>query len=429
MIAAFAVLLALVLSAGSAIAQSSIRSLEIDDFGLTRQLTPGARPAGIGGAYTALVNDVHGLIYNPAGLAAIKRIEISLGAHHSRIEMEAEFYGDRSSIDARDGSMELASVAFPIPVIRGSLVGAAGVYRVFSSALDLHYSGPNSTSNTQDNFLLQQTGSIYEYNLGFGVDLAAVLSGGITGFLLDGNINSLRQFDFTFLPPDELRSVFVSDDVDMDVDGYGARLGAIFHIHRGLEVGLSFTTPVVIKMQGSAFTEVTDVIDNDIDTFIQTTAPVETEYILPARLDTGVAGTWRRFTLSVDVAYVDWTTTTIDGRRLRNQQLETLFREVVEVKAGVEVTLPWLPVRVRAGYANLPYPLKFLPADRIELQDMRRVTVDTERHRWGFGAGALVAGVIVFDAAYTYTSGERSVESLSQREELHNFVLTAAYRF
>ena len=160
MIATFVILLALALSTGTAIAQSSIRSLEIDDFGLTRQLTPGARPAGIDGAYTALVNDVHGLIYNPAGLAAIKRVEISLGAHHSRVELETEFYGEGSSVDARDGSMELASAAFPIPVFRGSLVVAAGVYRVFSSALDLHYSGLNLSTNTQDNFLLQQSGSI-----------------------------------------------------------------------------------------------------------------------------------------------------------------------------------------------------------------------------------------------------------------------------
>lgn len=426
MIALLAIVAVLLLP-GAAYAQHTARALEIDDFGFTRQISPGARAAGMAGAYTALVNDGNGLIYNPAGLASVKRIEISLGAYHSRDELETGFYGGRSSIDATGGSLELASVTFPVPVLRGSLVGAAGVYRVYSSVLDLHYSGLNLMTNTTDNFLVQQTGSVYAYNVGFGVDLASVLSGGASGFLLDGSINSLRQYDYTFLSA--LRSIFVSDDVSMDVSGYGGRVGAMFHVYRGIKAGIAFTTPVVVRARGNAVTEVTEHVDNGIDTFLQSTAPVETEYLLPARFDLGVAATWTWVTLSLDAGYSDWTSAAIERRRLRNQNLETLFREILELRVGTEITLPWFPVKLRGGYAQLPYPLKFLPADRIELQELQKVSVDTERHQWAFGLGALVARVLLLDAAYTRTSGERSVENYSQREEAHRFVLTASYRF
>ncbi|MCH7549206.1 MAG: hypothetical protein IH969_06695, partial [Candidatus Krumholzibacteriota bacterium] len=316
MIALLAVIAVLVLP-GAAYAQGSVRSLEIDDFGLTRPISPGARAAGMAGAYTAIVNDGTALIYNPAGLASVKRIEISFGAYHSRDELESRFFGNPSSVEATDGSLELAGVVFPIPVLRGSLVGAAGVYRVYSSTLDLHYSGRNLTTNTVDNFLLQQTGSVYAYNVGFGVDLASVLSGGFSGFLLDGSINSLRQTDVTFLSPNPLRSIFVSEDVNMNVSGYGGRLGAMFHVYHGIKAGIAYTTPVVVQTRGSAFTEVTEHRDNQIDTFTQSTTAVETEYLLPSRFDVGIAATWNWVTLSLDVGYSDWTTAAIERRRLR----------------------------------------------------------------------------------------------------------------
>jgi len=306
---------------------------------------------------------------------------------------------------------------------------AAGVYRMYSSAIDLHYSGFNPTTNTRDNFFLQQTGSIHGYHVGVAAELASVLAGGVSGFILDGTISSLRQYDFTFLQANPLRSVFVSDDVTMDVDGYGARVGGVFHFYRGLEGGLSFTTPIVVKMQGTAFTEVTDVVDNGVDGFVQTFVPVETEYLLPYRVNGGVAFTWRWITIATDFGYSDWTTASVDKKRLRNQQLETLFREVVDVSVGTEVTLPWWPVRLRGGYASIPYPLKFLPTDRIELQEMEKVDTITARHQWAAGVGGLIGGVLTLDAAYTLTRGERSVESLSQRQYTQRFLFSASYRF
>jgi len=268
------------LFASTAHAQFIGRALELDDLGFTNPLAVSARAAGMGGTYLAHGNDVHALMYNPAGLARIKRIELSLGIQHERNEVSQEFYGTPSSVDSRDGGLELLSAAYPLPVYRGSMVLAFGVYRSYSANFDLHYSGVNTTEGTLDNFLLQQTGSVYTYNLGFGVDLSTSASGGLSIFLVDGTINSLRQFDFTFLNPFSIVSVFISDDVVLDLDGVGARVGGQLHVHPRFSAGFVFNTPTWIKAKGTGSTERIQIVDNNLDEFRSSTAPVEAEYLL-----------------------------------------------------------------------------------------------------------------------------------------------------
>jgi hypothetical protein len=170
-------------------------------------------------------------------------------------------------------------------------------------------------------------------------------------------------------------------------------------------------------------------VANAVDDFVRTQTEVDTDYLLPLRVDFGVSGSWRAAMLSGEVGYSDWTSAAIERTRLRTRELQTVFREVLEIKVGTEVTVPRVPVRLRAGYARLPYPLRYLPSDRIELQELERVRVDREREMWAMGAGVLIGRWLTVDAAYTHTSGERSVENYSQSNTTHRVVLTAACRF
>lgn len=421
--------LALLVLGTGAHAQRALRALEFEDFGFTRPLSPGARPAGMGGAYVSSGNDVHALMYNPAGLARIKRFEASIGLLQEQNTTETVFLGSPSSIETRDGAMELLSAAFPIPTYRGALTGAIGVYRLFSSYLDLHYSGVDPQMNTYDEYLLQQTGSLLSYNLGLGVDLATVLSGGLTVFFVDGSIESLRQWRRDFVSEVPSRQRFLSDDVQMDVDGVGAKLGGQFFILPGLQAGLVFTTPIALSARGTGFIETSEHIDNGVDTFFQSFGSVSADYVLPFRVDIGLSGDWKGVLAEVDVTWADWSEASIDGRRLRNQALQTMFREVFDVRTGVEWTLPWIPARVRGGYAWLPDPLMYVQSDRIENGDLERVEIVEERHQWTAGAGGLIGSVLTLEAAFTHTSSERASGRISHRMEAQSFVFTAAYRF
>jgi len=420
---------ALLTLAASAQAQRALRSLEFDDFGLTRPLSPGARPAGMAGAYVSAGNDVHSLVYNPAGLARIKRFEASIGLIQEQNTVESDFQGTQSSIETRDGAMELLSAAFPIPTYRGAFTGAVGVYRLFSSYLDLHYTGFDPADGTADTYLLQQTGALLSYNLGLGIDLASVLSGGVSFFFVDGSIESLRQWSRDYTAEVPSRQRFLTDEVEMDVDGVGARIGGQFFILPGLQAGLVFTTPVMLQARGTGWTETSEHVDNGIDSFFQSFGSVSADYLLPFRVDVGLSGLWRGLLAEVDVTWADWTEASIDGRRLRNQQLQTMFREVFDVRAGVEWTLPWIPLRLRGGYARLPNPLLFIQPDRIDIEDLERAEIVEERQQWSVGAGGLIGRVLTLEAAFTHTAGERASERISHRKESQSFIMTAAYRF
>jgi hypothetical protein len=422
--------------------QDPNQAVDIEDNGLTLNLFPGARPAGLAGAYTAIGGDVHSLVYNPAGLAATKRIELSLGFANDRYKNGIAFYGSaKNEADRSTTNLDYVSVAYPFPTYRGSLVGAFGIYRVFSSDMDLIYSGFNTDSETLDKYALQQSGSVFSYNFGFGVDLSPSLSGGASFFVLDGNLNALTQFSYAYPEPisqGALSKVFVDDDVDADLDGYGGRLGIQFKPHRMLDFGISVTTPTWIQLSGTADTNEIYYYENDTSsTYEDHYVLAETKYRLPFQIDAGVCFRPNEILLaSLDAGYADWTQTTINKVQLRGPSepgeptvRSAVFRQVFNIRTGVEVTIPGVPVRFRGGYAYLPYPLKQLQADRITNEDLRPADVDTERQLISLGAGGLVGKVLALDGAFVYTTGERSIEPVIYQKTSKSFLLSASYRF
>jgi hypothetical protein len=399
-----------------AFSQDISRTVDFEDLGFTGPLDVGARPAGLAGAYVAIGNDVHSLIYNPAGLAQIRKIELSISLQQERSKTRNVFYENPTSIDTRDGGIDGFGLAWPFPAYRGSCVGAIGMHRVYSSVFDLHYSGLNDKTETFDNFLLQQTGSVYSYDAGIGVDLSSSLSGGLAFFVLDGSMNNLRQYDFTFVNWTPPRSVFVKEDVSSNLYGFGGRIGVQFFMHRLLSGGFSFTPPIWIKLKGRGTREITVYVENAPDSFEKVDVEFKDEYLLPFRIDLGIAFSPRPVVLTFEMGYSDWTEASINRKRFRDgETLEATFRETIDFRLGAEVTLPWLPVRARAGYAYLPHPLAYLQADRIDDDEsgMTKATVDSERRRLAFGLGVLISDVLTLDASLSNTYGKRGLSVLT----------------
>lgn len=431
----------LLLLPASALCQDPNQAVDIEDNGLTFTLFPGARPAGLAGAYTALGGDVHSLVYNPAGLARTRRIEASVGFVHDRYDNTTTYYGMEGDADHTTSNLDYASIAYPFPTYRGSLVGAIGVYRNFSSEMDLFYNGFNSDTQTLDNYILQQSGSIYSYNFGIGFDLSPSLSAGGSFFILDGTLKALTQFSFAFpgpLLPGELGKVFVDDDVEGDVDGFGARLGVQFNPIQRLTCGMVVTTPTWINLDGSFDTTEIYYYENSFDSLAETTGLIEeVSYRLPFQIDFGVAVEPTDFLLwSLDFGYADWSETTVEKVQLKTACPEgvpckrsPVFREVLNIRTGIEATIPGVPIRFRGGYAYLPYPLEHVQSDRITNDALEKADVTTERQLFSLGAGGLVGTVLALDVAFVYTTGERSMQTLEYGKTSKSFLLSASYRF
>jgi hypothetical protein len=426
-------LLALLLMPASvAFSQYKEQAVDFEDLGFYDRLFTAARPAALAGAYTSIGDDVHALVYNPAGLARVRRIDGSLGFQYEKNGRRNVFYGSPADVDQTSINLDYLSVAFPFPTYRGSLVGAVGVYREYSSYLDLLYRGLNTDTDTKDDYILQQTGSVFSYNFGFGVDLSPTLSVGASFFILDATIDALTQYSYEFIgpvPSGQTQQYFLLDDLETDLDGYGGRLGVQFNPRPDLQFGAALTTPVWINLAGSAYQEETFYQAAAPDSFSSGDVSVKIDYRLPFHLDGGFSYRHRYLLLSLDIGYTDWTQSSVKKTRLRDINLRPVQREVVDVRFGLELSLPNLPVHLRGGYAYLPYPLPFLIADRIEGEPLVKANVNREQQLFSVGLGGLIGRVMSLDLAYQYRNGRRSIPTLSDEQSLHRLLISTSYYF
>jgi long-subunit fatty acid transport protein len=420
----------------SAFGQDINEAVTMEDLGFTDRLASGARAAGMAGTYTAAADDAYALFYNPAGLARLRRIDFSIGFEHSMSEVKNVFYGNSSAIDLSATTLDAFSMAYPVPTYRGSLVVAGGVYRMFTSDLDLLNDGYNSDTDTFDQYRLQQTGSAYSYTVGVGADLSPSVSVGLNGFLLDGTVNALTQFRVDYTGPftnGDLETETLVDDAEVDLDGYGMVLGLQYHPHRLLHFGLTVTTPIPVNLQGGAVEQWSYYLYNDQDEYYEDYPYIDADYKIPFRFDAGLSLTFPRLLIEFDAGYSDWAQAEANDVRLKDENLDPVFRSVLDLRLGAELVVPGTPIRLRGGYALTPYALDRLDSDRIAYDergdDVRKAEIETERQTIALGAGVFLGGVFMFDASYEYQTGKRSIPTLVDERTSERITLTGSYRF
>ena len=239
----------LLLCPGAAAAQSIDDAMTFEDLGFTAALTPGARVSGLAGAYTSVADDAHALIYNPAGLARMRRIEVALGLQRQHDDLRSTFLGNSNQLDLTSSTLDYVTGVYPVATYRGSFVVAFGVYRVMSADLDIVTRGSSTVTTTNGNYHSRQSGDAYSYNLGAGIDLSPYLSIGFNLFVLDGAVERLTQFSFDLLPrrSGEPERQSVLDDTRGDLDGFGAAIGFQLHPHPLLRLGLLLQLPTLLN--------------------------------------------------------------------------------------------------------------------------------------------------------------------------------------
>jgi long-chain fatty acid transport protein len=99
--AALALLLALV----SGVAMAQVTNMDVNSDLPYTFLPPGARSAGMGGAFTALADDATAAYSNPAGLLSLSRAEVSMEVRHQRFTTPFA-NGPGSYGVAADGSLD-----------------------------------------------------------------------------------------------------------------------------------------------------------------------------------------------------------------------------------------------------------------------------------------------------------------------------------
>lgn len=428
------VLIVMLISAGAANGQIQY-AFTLEKLGILYAPGTGGRPYAMGGAYTAVSDDAFALIYNPAGLAQVKRKELSFGFHHTRNEVSKEYLGFPASITSSNTTLGHVATVYPYPTYRGSLVLGFGVFRTGSSEIELMTKDVTDANNRTDN-IYTQSGSVYQYHVGIGADVSPMLSLGAGLVIWDQSLDFVEN-----VVSEGADSIaYWADDVKLDLDGISVNFGMLVTVNEHLRAGLTVSTPTWLSYDGDAITS----YEGDYKTGPYegwTSDPeyslIDEEYTLPMTFRGGVAVDVEPVLVSADVAYIPYSQTKREGLRIVDEfdlGGGHALDDVWNFSVGVEITLPRYPVRLRGGYAYTPLLLSTTEEITRIVEDYPETTiadfeVERERHRFTFGAGALIDRVLTLDVGIAIGGYERDTGELLEERDILEVVVTGAYRF
>jgi len=430
---------ALMLAAPFAAHSQILAGLSLERLGVLSTMGTGARPFAMGGAYTAAGNDVFSLLYNPAGLAEMRRGEVSIGFHQRSDEITNTYLDLSATQSSSHTSLGHIAAAYPLPTYRGSLVLAFGVFEAGTSNLEsVKNAYLSDIPATAENRFIQ-SGTIYQYQFGLGVDLSPRISLGASLVLWDEEIDTEEGIDYA----DADSSAFWTDDVTMDLDGVSFNVGLLMRVSDNVRAGFSFTSPAWLTYTGEGVTRyVGDYAGGGGWTTDPYSALIDEEYTLPMGFSGGLAITAGPLTLAADLSYCDYSQTEYNGLAITSELdpgMEHVLGATLDFRVGAEATLPQAPVRFRAGFAYVPLEVSTIEEVAYIADDTPRAIVadfkaERERKFFTFGVGGTIDRVLTLDLGVAIGGWEKVTardagKVLTQERSTTDVVLSGAYRF
>ncbi len=400
----------------------------------------GARAFGMGGAFLARADDATAASWNPAGLSYLRQPEMSIvwaGSNARRLETAPT--GQRGEDDRGTGSdLDFLSVAFPFEI--GSTKGAAQInyqrvatfrnrtiLRARSSATE-----PLTTKN------IDSRGGLDVLAFGSGWQLSRRLRLGVTvNRWFQGYRQTLRR---TPAPTEQ--------QVDFDLKGWNAHLGAIWTVRNALNLGAVLKTGFKghVELGRSRWDMAEDLPDTRT-----ANAASRSDVVFDVPPAVGFGGSWRPWsplTISLDYTRTFWS-----RGRIHN------YFTLPKTNVGEPAPIPENSESEINVFDVLPYPSLENPQ-----KDTEQIRVGTEyvivgrRVKWplrvgyysdrtyfvdaynraprlhGFTCGVgIIIGPAMLDGAYVYEVGRYwnlsdAGERLQVDLRTHRFFVSLIYR-
>jgi|GEM_PF-6872873 len=367
----------------------------------------GARWTAMGGAAMAAVDDGSSITINPAGLGRIRRIEVLASIQKQSLDVEAAWFGTKTTRSLSSTALREFTVSFPFPTYRGSFVMAGSLFR--RNVIDAYTvrRGTDPDGDVLNRDSEERTGLVTAWSGGMALQVSPEA---FVGFEVHGFTGNYRETD--------IWDVWGScDDVefawDTDVGGYGASMGVQYEPMPLVQLGAVLRTPQRITLKGDISQP-----DGGAAGCPQRIYSIDDTATLPYSMGLGVAFAPSTFLVTFDLAYTDWHELKYPGPTRDPDTDEYIYEPTTDVRLGVEYGLVNLPLRFRAGYARVPLELNWF--------EMKK-----DRTSISLGAGAVVQSALTFDVAWQRTSFEREspADSYSEKRTNDRLLLTLAYRF
>jgi long-subunit fatty acid transport protein len=367
----------------------------VDEASAGNFFVVGARALAMGGAQIAVASDATALVYNPAGLARVTRIEFSGGLTHQRINNETTFdLHAHQELGSDDGRLQnntrfsSANLVLPVPTYRGSLVFALGVNRVKSfDRIMQFFVEDGDTSRTA---IESETGGLYLWSLGGAIDVSPNVSVGVALNWWRGKDNYTWFYDR--VPIASPGPGITIDDATKDrYNGFNAKFGFRIQPNKYLILGGTIDSPVTYTIEEDwiEITEKGGGSDYRSGTY-------EYKVSLPFGLGAGLALQFENLTLAGDLDYSDWTQ--MEYKRYEyaaeaNRLIKETYADALRYGLGAEYLIPSVGTSLRAGFYHDPLPYKSR-------------WVEKDRNFFTAGVGFLIDQVMTLDVAWAHGSWE-----------------------
>ncbi len=388
----------------------------------------GARASGMGGAYAAVADDISAIVYNPAGLAQMRRVEwnLAIGALSAKESSTLKSTVGSPSVSTANASMSASSISsfgvvFPVPVYRGSLVFAGAYNRVKEFDSELRVRGYSDTWGGTLDGRSVDTGGVNMWSLAGALDVSPTVSLGLSADYYRGDHTLEEKRAYAGTSPDWY---------ELYHSGYDDRLRG-WNLHGGMLVkaahSVRFAAGIRLPVKWSVKTSWYDdwygrsSREYTVDEHPSSAAADTSEYsdgrfsyhiTVPMQVDAGISWAVRGITLSAEVNRLDWSRveTNLDEPEYR-------YRTTTNWRLGAETAIPFLNLFLRAGYASMPDPYTgyILRSERVTVEDLNR------RDFLTLGAGFLADKNTLIDVTFVrgfWSAGESPRMDESTRMKL-----------
>jgi len=404
------------------------------DYGM---LGSGGRALSMGTAYLPIANDFSATFYNPAGLAQIRKFEISGGLRHTSFNNDASYLGNITGYRASSTNLDNLGLVIPVPTVQGSLTFAIGYNRVndFTQVTSFEAFNEND-SIIPDLFLTRDEMSYYLYlsdefgatpftgylqQYGTQEEFGSVnnwsFSGGIEvvpNFFLGTTLNLISgRYQHTFIFeeedtrneydtfPDDFEYLYVEDNIDARLSGVNAIFGGLFNLNNIFSFGATIQTPTRYSIEEdystygrSRFTSIDDegfnTYEDDFSAFI------DYDVSTPWKFGVGASFSLAGLTVAGAIDYQDWSQLEFRNAPSEIMSINRTIRESLEpttnLRAGAEFKFPMIPLAVRGGFIHQPSPYVDAPSKLnrnyltggigIEIQDAIYLDLAIIRGMW-----------------------------------------------
>ncbi len=406
----------------------------------------GSRALGMGNAYTSVANDFSAIYWNPAGLAQAQLDEFTFGMSYMNMIDTSQFMGEMGTSSTGAFNINTLGIVHKVPTRQGSFVVALGYHRQNSFISGLSFKGfnPNSSiiqtsardsayypDDLTDNIAYQlyladidtlsgrfispitnrvtqgaeviEGGGLNNWSIAAAMDIARDLSLGVTLTYVSGSYRYDRNYEETDPAgihnqyPFDFQRLTLDEYIESDISGFNATFGMLYRIPGRFRLGVSIKAPTAFTVKENFGISARSYFDNgDIlpaDSPFETASSGTYDIHSPWVFSGGMSLILNNLLLAADVEYTDWRelefANASPGVMEKNKEIRQLFREVANLRGGVEYDVFGLGFRVRGGFIYNPSPYKGDP------QSYDRKTITG-------GLGIMLGGAAMLDLTYAH---------------------------